>query len=86
MKSFTSRSFRDLYASLPAHVQQKAKRAYRLFQLNPSHPGLNFKKLNHRNGIYSARVGIGYRVLGRFEGEDIVWFWIGSHGDYDQFL
>ena len=45
-----------------------------------------FKKLDHRNGIYSARVGIGYRVLGRFEGEDIVWFWIGSHGDYDHFL
>lgn len=41
MKSFTSRSFRELYASLPAHVQQKAKRAYRLRRLNPSHPGLN---------------------------------------------
>lgn len=86
MKSFTSRSFRDLYAKLPAHVQQKAKRAYRLFRQNPNHPGLNFKKVDLRNGIYSARVGIGYRVLGQFVGEDIIWFWIGSHSDYDHLL
>jgi mRNA-degrading endonuclease RelE of RelBE toxin-antitoxin system len=50
----------------------------------PSHPGLNFKKVDEENNIYSARVGLGYRVLGQVDGSEIVWFWIGSHGDYDK--
>ena len=64
----------------------RAKRAYRLFQRNPSHPGLNFKKVDDQNDIYSARVGLGYRAAGQMDGEDIVWFWIGPHGEYDKLL
>ena len=86
MKSFTSRHFRDCYAKLPASIQIQARRSYRLFRANPYHPGLNFKKLDAQLGIYSARVGIGYRVLGRFDGPDIVWYWIGTHSDYDQLV
>ena len=77
MKSFTSRRFRSIYASLPEDVKLRAKRAYRLFQRNPAHPGLNFKKVDDQNDVYSARVGLGYRALGQMDGEDIVWFWIG---------
>ena len=84
MKSFTSRKFRELYAKLPDPVRLQARRAYQLFQLNPSHPGLNFKKVDDRNDIYSARVGLGYRALGQMDGSDIVWFWIGPHGEYDR--
>jgi len=36
--------------------------------------------------IYSARVGLGYRALGVSEGGTIIWFWIGSHADYDKLL
>jgi hypothetical protein len=36
--------------------------------------------------IFSARVGLGYRTLGVQEGDDIVWFRIGSHAEYDQLL
>ncbi len=86
MKSFTSRRFRRMYASLPEDVQIRAKRAYRLFQRNPRHPGLNFKKVDEQNGIYSARLGLGYRAVGQLDGEDIVWFWIGPHGEYDKLL
>lgn len=75
-----------MYAELPDHVRLRAKRAYRLFRLNPAHPGLNFKKIDAENNIYSARVGIGYRALGQLEGEDIVWFWIGPHSEYDRML
>lgn len=32
------------------------KRAYRLFQSNPAHPGLKFKKLEGEDDIYSARI------------------------------
>ena len=75
-----------MYASLPEDVQMRAKRAYQLFQRNPSHPGLNFKKADYQNDIYSARVGLGYRAVGQMDGEDIVWFWIGPHGEYDKLL
>lgn len=70
MKSFTTRRFRQMYASLPDQVQSRAKQAYRLFQHNPAHPGLHFKKVDEENHIYSARVGLGYRALGQLDGEE----------------
>jgi hypothetical protein len=27
-----------------------------------------------------------YRALGVREGDEIIWFWIGSHADYDRLL
>jgi hypothetical protein len=27
-----------------------------------------------------------YRALGVKEGDEIIWFWIGSHADYDRLL
>ncbi len=36
--------------------------------------------------IYSVRIGLDYRALGVREGDDIVWFWIGSHADYDRLV
>lgn len=64
----------------------QARRAYRLFEQDHSHPGLNFKKVDEVNNVYSARVGLGYRVVGQIEGSETVWFWIGSHSDYDKFV
>ena len=75
-----------MYANLPDAVQLRADRAYQLFRQNPSHPGLNFKKVDEENNIYSARVGLGYRALGQMEGGDIVWFWIGPHAEHDKLL
>jgi hypothetical protein len=34
--------------------------------------------------IYSVRIGIGYRALGVWKGDRILWFWIGSHAQYDR--
>jgi hypothetical protein len=82
MQSRTTRQFWRLFAELPLDVQRDAKRAYRLFQSNPAHPGLQFKKLE--DGIYSARIGLGYRALAAMKKDRIVWFWIGSHSDYDR--
>lgn len=36
--------------------------------------------------IYSVRVGPGHRALGQMDGEDIAWFWIGDHSEYDRLL
>jgi hypothetical protein len=86
MTSRTTRGFRELFSSLPAHVQRQAREAYRLFRQDPSHPGLHFKQVNIDPPLYSARVGISYRAVGAREGDTIVWYWIGSHADYDQLL
>jgi len=75
-----------MYAKLPEDARSRAKRAYRLFRLNPGHPGLHFKKVDEASGIYSACVGIGYRALGQFNGDDIIWISIGPHSEYDKLL
>ena len=86
MTSFTSRRFREMYADLPDRVRSQARKAYQLFRTDVSHPGLNFKKLGGEDSIYSVRIGIGYRALGRVDGDAIVWFWIGPHSDYDKIV
>jgi len=63
-----------MFANLPEDVRLRATRAYRLFQRNPSHPGLSFKKVEGQRDIYSVRVGLHHRALGQLDGDDIVWF------------
>jgi len=67
-------------------VQDQARLAYRLFRDNPEHPSLRFKPVHPRRPIYSARVGLGYRALAVRDGDAVIWFWIGSHADYDHLL
>ena len=86
MRSRTTRRFRALFAALPANVQRQAREAYRLFQRNPAHPGLHFKQVRSSPPTYSARIGIGYRAAGVLDGDTVVWFWVGTHADYDQLL
>jgi hypothetical protein len=85
MRSKRTQHFKELFNRLPVDVRQQAYAAYRLFRDDPYHPSLPFKKISAT--VYSARVGIGYRVLGRREADDtMVWFWIGSHAEYDKLL
>jgi hypothetical protein len=86
MQSRTTRQFWHLFSELSFDVQLEAKRAYRLFQKNPAHPGLHFKKLDGEDDIYSARIGLGYRALAVMKKDRIVWYWIGSHSDYDRLI
>ena len=86
MTSRTTRQFRELFAALPAQVQQQAREAYRLFRLNAAHRGLRFKQVHPDPPTYSARVGIAYRAVCVLDGDTAVWFWIGSHADYDKLL
>jgi hypothetical protein len=71
---------------LPEHVREQARQAYALFVQDPHHPSLRFRRVHPTRPIFSARVGIDYRVVGLREGNDIFWYWIGSHSEYDQLL
>ena len=86
MHSQTTRQFWRLFSDLPVDVQRAATRAYRLFQSNPAHPGLQFKKVDGEDNIYSARIGLEYRALAVMKKDRIVWYWIGSHSDYDRLI
>ena len=86
MRSFTRPSFWSLYHRLPEHVRQQARASYRLFEVDPYHPSLRFKRVSQRQPVYSARVSGDYRAVGLRDGDTMVWFWIGSHHDYDRLL
>jgi hypothetical protein len=86
VQSRVTRKFWRLFSDLPLDVQRDAKRAYRNFQSNPGHPGLQFKKLEGADDIYSVRIGLGFRALAVVEGDRVVWYWIGSHVDYDRLV
>jgi len=86
MNSRTTRQFRDCFSALPVNIQQHARRSYRQFLVNPHHPGLQFKRVHASLPIHSVRIGIHYRALGVVTGNDIVWFWIGPHSEYDRII
>ena len=86
MKSVVTDDFIACFARLPDEIREQARRAYRVWQANPSHPGLRFKPIQGQAGLYSVRVGLGWRALGKLEGDAITWFWIGSHADYDRLV
>ncbi len=86
MRSRATPRFWAGYRGLPEEIRGRARRAYQLFRENPSHPSLHFKKVHDRDPVYSVRVTLAYRAVGLLEDEEITWFWIGTHADYDRLL
>lgn len=86
MNSHTTTSFRKAFRRLPAEVREQAREAYQLFQQNPYHPSLHFKQVHPVQPIYSARISRDYRALGARDADTMVWFWIGSHSEYDRLI
>lgn len=79
--------FRRDFERLPKEVQERARQAYRQFVANPNHPGLKFKRLESEAPLWSVRISDSYRAVGVRDPDDtIVWFFIGSHADYDRLL
>ncbi len=77
-------SFWRAYDRLDPKVKEAARRSYRLFAENPGHPSLRFKKLAGHDRIWSVRINESFRALAERDGDTVVWFWIGSHNDFDK--
>lgn len=86
MKSSTTERFRKELQNLPERTQRQAKEAYKLFLQDPFHRSLDFKRVRQTRPIYSVRVGIDNRALGIRDEDQIVWYWIGSHEEYDKLV
>ena len=71
------------YRELPQDVQRLADQCYQLMKSDPYHPSLHLKKIDR---FWSVRVGLHYRALAVDTESTLVWFWIGSHADYDKLL
>ena len=78
--------FWEDYKQLPKDIQALADKNFELLKYDPHHPSLHFKKVNIRKQLWSVRIGTQYRALGMEKPDGIVWFWIGSHADYDKLL
>ena len=86
MISHTSERFRKAFKALPKSIQRQAKDAYKLFSRDPYYPSLRFKQIHSQKPIYSVRVGLGYRAVGLRNGDEIIWYWVGSHAEYDKLI
>jgi mRNA-degrading endonuclease RelE of RelBE toxin-antitoxin system len=75
--------FWECYRRLPNEVQKQADKCYELLKQNPKHPSLHLKKVGR---FWSVRIGASYRALAVEQDENLLWFWIGTHSEYDQLL
>ena len=51
--------------------------------MDSRHPSLHLKKVG---SYWSVRIGLGHRALALEHKGDLIWFWIGDHGEYDRLL
>jgi hypothetical protein len=83
VRHFASAAFWETYAALPAEIRALADKNYALLKEDPRHPSLQLKKVGH---FWSVRVGKRYRALAVEVEAGLLWFWIGSHADYDAMI
>ena len=80
---FTTAEFWKCYQRLPAQVREVADKNFQLLKADSKHPSLHFKRID---GLWSVHAGQGCRALALDKDEGVLWFWIGSHADYDKLL
>jgi hypothetical protein len=83
LRHFASPSFWRCYERLPAPVRALADANFVLLKSDPRHPSLHFKQIGR---FRSVRVGLRYRALAVESGDDLIWFWIGTHAEYDRLI
>lgn len=90
-RNVRTKKFKSLYSQLPEKTQALAVDAFKLFCKEPDHPSLlrhplaDTKKGQHRKGSVSVAISLKYRAIYVEDGNDNVWYWIGSHSDYNTF-
>lgn len=83
MSNHASPRFWACYRQLSPEVQTLADKNFSLFEQNPQHPSLHFKKAGR---YWSVRVGLDYRALAVEADEGLLWIWIGAHDEYERLI
>jgi hypothetical protein len=64
-------------------VQDLAVQKYELFMQDPFHPSLGFQE---KGKVWTVDIGRSHRAIAFRNGDQLTWFWIGSHEDYNRAL
>ena len=83
MIHYAAPDFWTCYRALPPEIQKLADRVLAQLKVDPHHPSIHFKKAST---YWSARVGLHYRALAMEANGGVLWFWIGSHAEYDRIV
>ncbi len=83
MNHHASPAFWACYRALPAAIQARSDKAFELLKADLRHPSLRLKKIDD---FLSVRIGLHHRALGVAVSDGVVWFWIGTHADYDKLV
>ncbi len=86
MQARATKQFWACFRALPPEIQQQARKSFSLWKVNPRHPAVRLKRIRPDQPIYSARIGRGWRAAALLEEGTVIWFWIGSHSDYDHLI
>jgi hypothetical protein len=83
-----------MFDRLPANIQEIAKRVFERFCQDPACPTLEHRRLKdtdkgrHHEG--SLKVSVTHRFRAIYvpdrQSDTNVWYWIGSHEDYNNFV
>jgi Txe/YoeB family toxin of Txe-Axe toxin-antitoxin module len=76
--------FWKLYHGLPSHIRNTAQNAFQKFLDNPAHPSLQLERLKFDSRAWSVRITRNHRAVARRYDDDWLWFWIGSHEEFDR--
>jgi len=71
------------YNALPEPIRRQANRSFELMKTDPHHPLLHFKQIDR---YWTARIDAHYRAIAVQIPEGLLWFWIGTHTEYDQLV
>lgn len=90
-RNVRTKQFRERYEKLPERIQNLAVLAFREFKKSPessilhNHPLDDTRRGHHRKNSFSVWVNQAYRAIYVIEDNTVVWYWIGSHSDYNIF-
>ncbi len=68
---------------MTANMRVLADKNFALLETNPRHPSLRLKPVGK---FWSVRVGQNFRAIATRRGETFVWFWIGTHDEYERLI
>ena len=83
MKHHATPRFWRCYRKLPEEIRRLADRTYALLKTDQTHSSLHFKRIA---SLWSVRVGLHHRALATEIDRHLVWFWLGSHAEYDKII
>ena len=90
-RNVRTKRYKDQLAKLPPRIAELADQAFDVFKKDPEDPRLENHPLGdthrgrHRAGSRVVTVTRRYRAIYVVDGNTNVWYWIGSHEDYNIF-